>query len=144
MNTPPLRKFGSELTKLKKVNYKNIKLGKFYYIRVRNKDNGSNIWGFKQDFIGKITNINDTGVSFDFLYVRNADPRHGASTWKKASDYNRVLILTESLKRKNLNDNTTFYIDESQSSVNTTRKGIRRLFGIFKTIKSTRRGTLKS
>lgn len=112
MNSSPLRKYGSELTNLQRVNIKDLKVGKFYYIRMRNKDKGPHIWGANKDFIGKINMIDNTGISFDFTYKRNADPRYGTSVWKKGEDYyNRVLILSEAFKHKNMNNNTTFYID---------------------------------
>lgn len=111
MDSSPLRKYGSELTNLQRVNVKDLKIGKFYYIRMRNKDKGPHIWGANQDFIGKINMIDNIGISFDFTYKRNTDPRHGVPVWKKAKDYNRVLILSEAFKHENMNDNTTFYID---------------------------------
>ena len=132
MNASPKKKFSAELTGLTKVDSKKLQPGKFYYIRIRNKDQAANIWGIKEDFIGKINRIDDAGVSFDFTYKRNADPRHGASVWKKASGDNRVFVFGESLKHKNLEDNTTFYIDEKYAGK--TRKNgwmfnIKKLFG---------------
>lgn len=112
MNATPSRKYGSDLRHLTKVDVKDLEVGKFYYIRMRNKDKGPDVWGAKIDFIGKINMIDDVGVSFDFTYRRNADPRNGASAWKKEN--NRVLILAESLMHKNMEDNTTFYTDNKQ------------------------------
>ena len=112
MNATPSRKYGSDLRHLTKVDVKDLEVGKFYYIRMRNKDKGPDVWGAKIDFIGKINMIDNIGVSFDFMYRRNADPRDGAPVWKKES--NRVLILAESLKHKNMEDNTTFYMDNKQ------------------------------
>ena len=111
MNATPTRKHSSDLTQLTRVAVKDLKVGKVYYIRIRNKDTAADVWGIKEDFIGKIHMIDDMGISFDYTYKRNADPRHGASVWKKADDYNRVLVLAESLKHKNLDDNTTFYVE---------------------------------
>jgi hypothetical protein len=121
MDTSPAKKYGSELSQLKKVNVKDLQVGKFYYIRFRNKDKSADIWGTNEDFIGKINNVSSEGVSFDFTYKRNADPRHGAFLWKKAPEYNRVIILAESLKHKNMNDNTTFYIHDVHPPVRKTK-----------------------
>jgi len=139
MNSPPTRKHSSELTKLTKVDSKDLEAGKFYYIRIRNKDKGPDVWGIKEDFIGKIHKIDGDGISFDYSFIRNADPRHGASVWKKAGEYNRVFVLAESLNHKNMDDNTTFYIDKKQAPIhkNGTRKkgkpimNLRKLFGFF-------------
>jgi hypothetical protein len=115
MNSTPSRKYGADLRHLTKVDVKDLEVGKFYYIRMRNKDKGPDVWGAKIDFIGKINMIDDVGISFDFMYRRNADPRNGASVWKKEN--NRVLILAESFKHKNMEDNTTLYIDNKHPTV---------------------------
>jgi len=138
MNSTPSRKHSSELTKLTKVNVDDLEVGKIYYIRIRNKDQGPNVWGIKEDFIGKINKIDPEGVSFDYSFTRNADPRHGASVWKKAGEYNRVFVLSDSLKHKNMEDNTTFYVDTKQAPIHKTAKrkrgklmNIGKLFGFF-------------
>lgn len=123
MDIYPTRKHGGDLLELKRITLKDIIPGKVYYIRMRNKDVSEDIWGAKQDFIGKINIINDTGVSFDAVYMRNADPRHGKSVWKKTD--NRVLILREGLIKKNMEDNTTFYVPaDMNSSTRKTRKAM--------------------
>jgi hypothetical protein len=108
MDACPTRKYSGELRNLKRVGHEDIIPGKVYYIRMRNRDVSADIWGTNQDFIGKINIIDTTGVSFDAMYTRNADPRHGRPIWKKTDD--RVLLLKESLTKRAMDDNTTFYV----------------------------------
>ncbi len=122
MNSVPTRKLAGDLQSLTKVDWKKLIPGKIYFIRMRNLDKSKNVWGFKKDFIGKINLIDNTGISFDAIYSREADPRNGKSTWKKENSSNsRVLILKEALIKKNPEDNTTFYIDPKNIK-NTTRR----------------------
>ena len=93
---------------MKRIALKDIVPGKVYYIRMRNKDVSADIWGAKEDFIGRISTINTTGITFDFAYSRYGDPRHGKPVWKKAD--NRILLLREGLIKKNIEDSTTFYV----------------------------------
>jgi hypothetical protein len=121
MDAYPTRKYSGELRNLKRVGHEVVVPGKIYYIRMRNRDKGANIWGTNQDFIGKINIIDATGISFDAIYTRNADPRHGRATWKKTDD--RVLLLKESLTKRNIDDNTTFYVPaDTNVSKGKTRK----------------------
>ncbi len=108
MESAPSRKFGDDLTKLKKVDWKNLESGKIYYIRVRNKDQSKDVWGFNSDFIAKVVRVNDDGVRFDAMF-RRGDPRHGVPTWKK--DTMEVFLPKEAMTKKNMKDNTTFYVD---------------------------------
>ncbi len=119
MDSAPARKFGGDLLQLKKIDWQDIVPGKVYYIRVRNKDQSKNVWGLKRDIIGKINIIDNTGVSFDTFFYRNMDPRNGRPTWKK--EEGRMLIFKQALTTKNLNNNTTFYI-ESRTNNSTRRK----------------------
>lgn len=116
MDSVPTRKISGDLRTLKKVDWKDVQSGKVYYIRVRNKDVSEDVWGLKEDYIGKINHIDKDGISFDYIFHRYADPRHGAPTWRKKKEESRVLILTEGLTKKNLADNTTFYIDTKTSN----------------------------
>ncbi len=118
MDSVPARKFGADLLQLEKIDWDQIIPGKIYYIRVRNKDQSKNVWGLKQDIIGRINLIDDAGVSFDTFFYRNMDPRNGSPSWKKKEG--RMLILKEALTIKNLNNNTTFYIESKTK--NTTRR----------------------
>ncbi len=119
---------------LTKVDWKKIVPNKFYFIRMRNLDTSANIWGFRKDFIGKINRIDADGISFDAIYEREADPRHGKSTWKKMNpSESRVLILKEALTKKNPEDNTMFFIDPKN-----TRSVTRRLPFNFKKLFSRR------
>ncbi len=114
MDRFPTRKISGELTSLEKVQWNEVRPGKVYYIRVRNKDVSKDAWGHKMDYIGTINRIDNDGISFDYTFYRNADLRNGRPTWKKGD--NRVLILKEALTKKDIADNTTFYIDKKVSN----------------------------
>jgi hypothetical protein len=121
MDAIPARKHRGDLRDLKRVAVKDVIPGKVYYIRMRNKDVSADIWGAKEDFIGRINVVDATGISFDAAFSRYGDPRHGKPAWKKTDS--RVLLLRESLVKKNMDDNTTFYIPaDMNSSVRKTRK----------------------
>lgn len=128
MNQVPARKYSGDLLNLKQINKDNVQKNKIYYIRVRNKDKGKNIRGLKKDYIGKINLIDDTGISFDIIFSRYADPRDGKPIWKKEDT--RMLILKEALIKKDKNDNTMFFIDDTLKTKNTTRSILKRLFGL--------------
>jgi hypothetical protein len=133
MNGIPIQKPSDDLTRLKRVQFSDIKEGKFYFIRTRNKDTSPDIWGIKMDFIAKINKINSTGISFFIYYERSGDPRHGKPKWKKTE--NMALIPMESILHRNINDNTTFYIVENKKvkrdNLNKTKilKDFRTFFG---------------
>ena len=133
MDQVPSKKHSGELLKLKHVDYKNVQPNKIYYIRVRNRDKGKNVRGLKADYVGKIHMIDGTGISFDILYKRNADPRDGKAVWEKLDQ--RMLILKEAFTQKSKEDNTMFFVDDSAKPKNTTRSLFKRLFGLRKTRK---------
>jgi hypothetical protein len=114
MDAIPTRKYGGDLRDLKRAAVKDIIPGKFYYIRMRNKDVSADSWGAKEDFIGRINVVDATGISFDAAFSRYGDPRHGKPVWKKTDS--RVLLLRESLVKKNMEDNTTFYTPADMNS----------------------------
>lgn len=136
LDIPPTRKYAGDIRDLKRVALKDLIPGKVYYIRMRNKDVSEDNWGAKQDFIGRINRIDNTGVSFNSIYTRGADPRHGKPVWKKTE--NRVFIFREGLVKRNMEDNTTFYVPaDIDVSTRKTRKAgksaFQRLANILRT-----------
>ena len=115
MDILPRRKYGGELQELVKVPAKDVIPGKFYYIRMRNKDVSADIWGAKEDFIGQINVVDNIGTSFDAVYSRGADPRHGKPVWKRTPG-KMILILKKAFSIKSMDNNTTFYVPRTGSA----------------------------
>lgn len=136
----PLQKVSGDLSDLQRVQIANVEPGKFYYIRVRNKDKSEDVYGYKMDFVGEINKTDSAGVSFFVSYKRSGDPRDGTPRWEK-DDNNMVFIPMEAITKRNMDDNTTFYIKENQKVKKTRRnKGkilqkFRNLFGFTRTKK---------
>lgn len=130
MNGVPRQKHAGELVALHRVGYANVEPDKFYYMRVRNKDSGPDVWGFKKDFVVKINKIDDVGVSAFTYYERSGDPREGVPRWEKVE--NMILIPTEAITKRNMEDNTTFYIKDD-AKVKRTRRNDRAILNRFRT-----------
>lgn len=104
----PAQKPSGDLMQLQRVNYADVQPGKFYFVRVRNKDKGPDVWGYKMDFVAEINKKDNVGISFFTYFERSGEPRDGVPRWTKTE--NMVLIPTEAITNQDMDDNTTFYI----------------------------------
>jgi hypothetical protein len=137
MDGIPTPKPSGELTRLQRIQLADIESGKFYFMRVRNKDSGPDAWGFKKDYIVKINKKDNVGVSAFTYYERSGEPRDGVPHWEKVDDM--ILIPTDAITKRNMNDNTTFYIKENQKVKKTLRSKKRVLNRFRKFLGFTRR-----
>lgn len=140
MEGVPTQKPSGDFAQLQRVQLEDLEPGKFYFMRVRNKDTAPNVWGFKKDYLVKINKKDSVGISAYTYYERSGDPRDGVPRWKK--DETMILVPTDAIKKRNMDDNTTFYIAKHPTvtkprNKKSIRNRFRKLLGLTRKKRST-------
>ena len=125
MNSLPKRKWGGDMTALTKVSLKDVKKGKFYYVRA--VDRRGMLWGAthcpmskpcNEEYIAKVDMMDDRRVYMKTFYTRV--PPGGK--WGKLCEVCGTSVYWDSPTNEKVDDYLTFYIDTKQMTRKNPRK----------------------